>query len=183
MKRLVVLVVLVTSAGMTLRWMRETRPAWATAIWKQITYPYRVLRLQTSPPDDHLQVPVAGVKRHSIANTWRAPRGADRLHQGQDIFAPAGTPVLSATSGIVVKIGIDRLGGNVVLVLGAGNRSYYYAHLSRYAEDLQVGDEVRPGTLLGYVGTTGNARGTPPHLHFAVYTPGGAMDPLPLLTD
>jgi peptidoglycan LD-endopeptidase LytH len=68
-------------------------------------------------------------------------------------------------------------------VLGAGGRVSYYAHLDAYAEGLKVGDVVTTGAVLGSVGTTGNARGTPPHLHFGVYAPGGAIDPLPLLTD
>ena len=75
------------------------------------------------------------------------------------------------------------MGGNTVLVLGAGGRSYYYAHLDGYAPGLAVGDYVTQEAVLGYVGTTGNAAGTAPHLHFGVYTPGGAIDPLPLLTN
>lgn len=91
--------------------------------------------------------------------------------------------MLSATAGIVTKIGQDRLGGNVVLVLGPGGRSYYYAHLSHHAELLRTGDDVIPGDVLGYVGNTGNARGTPPHLHFGIYTSSGVIDPLPLVTE
>jgi peptidoglycan LD-endopeptidase LytH len=68
-------------------------------------------------------------------------------------------------------------------VLGAGGRVYYYAHLEAYAPGLAVGDPVTPATLLGYVGTSGNARGTPPHLHFGVYTLSGPVNPLPLLQD
>jgi murein DD-endopeptidase MepM/ murein hydrolase activator NlpD len=80
-------------------------------------------------------------------------------------------------------LGENALGGNTVFVLGAGGRNYYYAHLDSYAEGLAVGDYVTPGTALGYVGTTGNAAGAAPHLHFGVYTRGGAVDPLPLLRD
>jgi murein DD-endopeptidase MepM/ murein hydrolase activator NlpD len=83
----------------------------------------------------------------------------------------------------VVRVGENRLGGNTVWVVGAGGRGYYYAHLDGYAEGLEVGDYVTPDTVLGYVGTTGNAVGTPPHLHFGVYTRAGAIDPLPLLAD
>ena len=68
-------------------------------------------------------------------------------------------------------------------MIGAGGRVYYYAHLEAYAPHLAEGDYVTTQTLLGYVGTTGNAAGTPPHLHFGVYQPGGAMNPLPLLND
>src|SRR6185312_5456323 len=88
-----------------------------------------------------------------------------------------------ATSGYVYKIGENNLGGQTVSVIGSGGRVYYYAHLDSYAPGLQVGDRVSRRTVLGYVGTTGNAQGTPPHLHFGIYTFNGAINPLPLLTD
>ncbi len=143
----------------------------------------RVARLYAEQPDQQLSMPVKNVTKKEIANTWRAPRGADRKHEGQDIFAPRGTPVLSAADGYVVKIGENRLGGQTVSVVGAGGRIYYYAHLDSYAERLREGDRVSRQTVLGYVGTTGNAQGTPPHLHFGVYSPSGAINPLPLLAD
>ena len=128
-------------------------------------------------------MPLKEVKRRQIANTWGAARGEGRSHEGQDIFAPKGTPILSATSGYIVKIGDDNLGGRTVSVVGDGGRKYYYAHLDSYARNLEVGDFVTRQTVLGYVGSTGNADGTPPHLHFGVYTGTGAINPLPLLTD
>jgi hypothetical protein len=139
--------------------------------------------LYTKTPDKSLSMPIKDVTKSQIANTWHAPRGDDRLHEGQDIFAPKGTPVLSATTGYVVKIGEDNLGGHTVSVVGDGGRKYYYAHLDAYASHLEVGDYVTRNTVLGYVGTTGNADGTPPHLHFGIYASDGAIDPLPLLTD
>lgn len=142
-----------------------------------------VAQLYTKEPHQTLAMPVQDVSRKQIANTWQAPRGADRLHQGQDIFAPRGTPILSATEGYVVRIGENSLGGQTVSVVGAGGRVYYYAHLDSYAPRLAEGDYVTTQTVLGYVGTTGNAAGTPPHLHFGVYAPGGAINPLPLLSD
>lgn len=139
--------------------------------------------LYAKSPDTHLSMPLKEVRKIQIANTWGAARGEGRSHEGQDIFAPRGTPILSATSGYVVKVGKDNLGGNTVSVVGDGGRKYYYAHLDSYARNLEVGDYVTRQTVLGYVGTTGNADGTPPHLHFGVYTPTGAINPLPLLTD
>jgi len=82
-----------------------------------------------------------------------------------------------------VSIGENYLGGQTVSVISAGGRTYYYAHLDSYAPHIAEGDYVTRQTLLGYVGTTGNAAGTPPHLHFGVYAPGGALNPLPLLSD
>jgi murein DD-endopeptidase MepM/ murein hydrolase activator NlpD len=142
-----------------------------------------VAELYTKDPDKKLAMPVQDVEKKAIANTWHAPRDGTRLHEGQDIFAPRGTPIFSATEGYVAHIGDNSLGGQTVSVVGAGGRVYYYAHLEAYAPHLAEGDWVTTQTLLGYVGTTGNAAGTPPHLHFGVYEPGGAMNPLPLLSD
>jgi murein DD-endopeptidase MepM/ murein hydrolase activator NlpD len=142
-----------------------------------------VARLYTKEPDRALAMPLPNVTKKEIANTWQAPRGTDRLHQGQDIFAPRGTPILSATEGYIMRIGENSLGGQTVSVVGAGGRVYYYAHLDSYAQQIAEGDYVTTRSVLGYVGTTGNAAGTPPHLHFGVYAPGGAINPLPLLND
>ena len=143
----------------------------------------RIARLYTKEPDSKIAMPLSDVTRKQIANTWHAPRGIDRLHEGQDIFAPKGTPIYSATTGYVYKVGENPLGGQTVSVIGAAGRIYYYAHLDSYAPGIEVGDPANTKTLLGYVGTTGNAQGTPPHLHFGVYTSSGAINPLPLIVD
>jgi len=143
----------------------------------------RVARLYTQEPDTRLAMPLENVSKRAIADTWQAPRGTDRRHEGQDIFAPRGTPILSATRGMIYNIGENNLGGQTVSVIGSGGRVYYYAHLDSYARGIEVGDRVTTRTVLGYVGTTGNAQGTPPHLHFGVYTSAGAINPLPLLSD
>ncbi len=148
-----------------------------------VSLPFKVALLHAKEPDAELSVPVEGVAVKQIRNTWHAPRSDGRLHEGQDIFAKRGTAVRSAAAGYVVSMGENTLGGNTIFVLGAGGRNYYYAHLDSYADGLAVGDYVTPQTVLGYVGTTGNAAGTAPHLHFGVYTRGGAIDPLPLLKD
>lgn len=142
--------------------------------------PFKYASLLAREPEEKIRIPLRGVSRKQIADTWGAPRGADRKHQGQDIFAKRGTPVYSATEGFVWRIGENNLGGKTVWVVGAGGRVYYYAHLDAYAEQLKAGDEVGTETILGYVGTTGNAKGTPPHLHFGIYTTGGAINPLDL---
>jgi murein DD-endopeptidase MepM/ murein hydrolase activator NlpD len=142
----------------------------------------KVARLYAADPPAKIFIPVPGVTKRQIANTWQAPRGG-RRHEGQDIFAKRGTPIFSATRGYVYKIGENTLGGQTVSVIGAGGRVYYYAHLDAYAEGLEEGNYVTPQTKLGFVGTTGNAQGTPPHLHFGVYTSSGAIDPLPLFAN
>ena len=106
----------------------------------------------------------------------RTPRDA-RL----DIFAARGTPVGSTTRGVVSAVRESGLGGRQVWVLGPALERHYYAHLDDWREGLAVGDVVLPGDVLGYVGDTGNARGTPPHLHYGIYADGGALDPLPRL--
>ena len=143
----------------------------------------RIVKLYTQEPDARIAMPLEEVSKKAIADTWQAPRGTNRRHEGQDIFAPRGTPIFSATSGYIYKIGDNNLGGQTVSVISKGGRVYYYAHLDSYAMGIEVGDRVTTRTVLGYVGTTGNAQGTPPHLHFGVYTPTGAINPLPLLTD
>ena len=148
-----------------------------------LTFYARVAHLYWQEPDRKIAMPLEDVAKRQIADTWGAPRGTGRTHEGQDIFAPKGTPILSATNGFVYKIGENNLGGQTVSVISAGGRVYYYAHLDKYAPNLEVGDRVTTRTVLGYVGTTGNAAGTPPHLHFGIYTTTGTINPLPLLTD
>ena len=177
--------VIVGLVGLRLHAAPQARQAWAErleALADRLPMPLQVLRLQMRPPDAVLAMPVQGVRPGRVADTWGAPRdGGARRHQGQDIFARRGTPVVAAAGGYVLRVAEHGRGGKVVWVLGAGGRRYYYAHLDAHAPGLSAGDRVEPGLVLGAVGTTGNARGTPPHLHFGVYGPGGAIDPLPLL--
>jgi peptidoglycan LD-endopeptidase LytH len=140
-------------------------------------------------PDVALFMPVDGVRVVQIADTWGAPRGGGRSHQGQDVFAPRGTPIRSATYGIVFEVSDRFTGGRGVMVLGAGGVRYFYTHFDAYAEGLREGMAVTPDTVLGYVGTDGNAAGTPPHLHFGAYAfdpetcRHRAFDPLPFMVD
>lgn len=127
-----------------------------------------------------LPVPVQGVRPRALRDTWGGARSEGRSHEGIDIFARRGTPVVSSTEGIVTKVGTNRLGGLVVWVLGPGGQRHYYAHLDRYA-DVEAGMRIEAGRVLGYVGDTGNAKGTPPHLHYGVYDMGGAINPYPML--
>jgi peptidoglycan LD-endopeptidase LytH len=140
-------------------------------------------------PDPMLLMPVDGVRVAQVADTWGAPRGGGRVHQGQDIFALRGTPVRSATYGVVFEISDRFTGGRGVMVLGGGGVRYFYTHLEAFADDLREGMSVSPDTVLGFVGTDGNAAGTPPHLHFGAYAfdpttcRHRAFDPLPWLVD
>lgn len=155
----------------------------ATGITDKLVFYARVAKLYTQSPDSRIAMPLEDVSRREVTDTWQAARGVGRRHEGQDIFAAKGTPILSATNGYIYKIGENNLGGQTVSVISSGGRIYYYAHLDSYARGIEVGDRVTTRTVLGYVGTTGNAQGTPPHLHFGIYTLTGAINPLPLLTD
>ena len=137
------------------------------------------LTIRTGPS---LGFPVTGVDNDAIKSRWGADRdGGRRLHEGIDIFAPRGTPVVAATRGRIVNVGDNRLGGLVVWLHDSErNQNLYYAHLDRQVA--REGEEVEPGDTLGFVGNTGNARTTPPHLHFGIYRRGeGAIDPYPFV--
>ena len=147
---------------------------------KNATY---LVELLAEEPPQTLPVPVKGVSMRAVRDTFGAPRPGDRMHQGVDIFAPRGTPVVSTTRGFVARIGENSLGGTVVWVLGPGGDRHYYAHLNGIA-DIKAGQRILPGDVLGTVGTTGNARGTLPHLHYGIYRrANGAINPFPLLMD
>jgi murein DD-endopeptidase MepM/ murein hydrolase activator NlpD len=147
-----------------------------------IKHPIVALQLALADAPASLPVPVDGVRASAIRDSWGAPRDRGRRHQGIDIFAKRGSPVRSTTDGLIVRIGQNRLGGNVVWIMGPGRQTHYYAHLSDFGA-FEVGDRVRAGDIIGYVGDTGNARGTPHHLHYGVYEFGGAaINPFPLMT-
>jgi murein DD-endopeptidase MepM/ murein hydrolase activator NlpD len=140
-----------------------------------------IYRVSTTPAAPSLAIPVQGVAPRAIVDSWHAPRGRGRKHEGIDIFAARGTPVVSPVTGIVTMVGQDRLGGNVVRVLGPGRQVHYFAHLDRIAP-IRRWDVVEAGNVVGYVGNTGNARGASPHLHYGIYTAAaGAINPYPLL--
>ncbi|MGH6611462.1 MAG: M23 family metallopeptidase, partial [Burkholderiaceae bacterium] len=151
--------------------------------WPWVKHALFVAELLAEEPPTSLRLPVQGVSMRNVRDTFGAPRPGDRKHQGIDIFAPRGTPVTSATRGIVSRVGENNLGGTVVWVLGPGGDRHYYAHLDSVA-NIQTGQRIAAGEELGKVGNTGNARGTPPHLHYGVYRRmSGAINPFPLLAE
>lgn len=115
-----------------------------------------------------LMVPVEGMTPATLSNDYEARRGS-RLHLALDLRAPRGTPVLAADDGRIGRVGTTPVGGHIVYATDPDERFvYYYAHLDRHARGLAVGDRVRKGQVIGYVGTTGNAPADTPHLHFQV---------------
>ena len=129
-----------------------------------------------------LLFPIPGAGRRNIQSLFGAARGR-REHQGIDIFSPRGTPVVAAVDGWISSTSPNQLGGNVVWLWDPARRqTLYYAHLDRHA--VTAGQRVRKGDVIGYVGNTGNARTTAPHLHFGIYRRGrGAIDPLYYVVD
>ena len=116
-------------------------------------------------------IPVKNATTQSWAldSFWAYPWGTSITHKGIDIFAARGTDVISSTYGMVVYTHEGGKGGKSVMILGPKWRFHYYAHLASY--DAFAFQPVRPGTVLGTVGDTGNAKGKPPHLHYAITTP------------
>jgi murein DD-endopeptidase MepM/ murein hydrolase activator NlpD len=125
-----------------------------------------------------LDFPVAGGR---VGSVWGDDRDAGaRRHEGIDIFAPKRTPALAAADGIVTSVREGGIGGKVVFMRPEGKAfSLYYAHLDEQL--VNNGQRVKAGDTLGLVGNTGNARTTPPHLHFGIYARGGAVNPLPFV--
>lgn len=136
--------------------------------------------------------PVPKQYNYSYKNTWGDARGfgGRRIHEGTDIFADYGTPVLSTTYGVVELKGWNKYGGWRIGIRDKYNRYHYYAHLNGFADGLKVGDVVEPGQVVGSVGSTGyGPPGTsgkfPPHLHYGIYKFDGSkewsFDPYPHL--
>jgi murein DD-endopeptidase MepM/ murein hydrolase activator NlpD len=127
-----------------------------------------------------LAFPVSGNKAKA-GSFWGADRdGGRRSHEGVDIFAPKGTPVIAAADGYVTGVKDGGIGGKVVWLRPEGkNYSLYYAHLDQ--QSVTEGQNVKRGDVVGTVGNTGNARTTPSHLHFGIYTYSGAVDPWPFV--
>ena len=125
--------------------------------------------------------PVYG--KHTYGPTFGAPRADTGFHEGNDIFAAAGTPVVAVCKGTLNRVGTLSISGNRLWVkCDKGRDSFFYAHLSAFANDTRAGEHVTAGKVLGFVGSTGDAEQTPPHLHFEIHPGGGdPVDPYPFL--
>jgi murein DD-endopeptidase MepM/ murein hydrolase activator NlpD len=135
---------------------------------------------------DGVVFPIAGPYSVPLINSFGFPRMPgtpdEHWHEGIDIFAPRGTPLVAAERGVLGRIGNGRLGGLKLWLRGESGADWYYAHLDGFAPGIHNGQVVEAGQLLGYVGNTGNAVGTPPHLHMEIHPGGGrAVNPYPLL--
>ena len=118
-----------------------------------------------------LQMPVMGVWPWQLEDNFGAPREGGRLHRGIDIFAARGTQVVAPTDSTVDYMGVQNKGGRCLWLISDTGVKFYYAHLDRWVRGLQEGMRIPKGAVIGYVGNTGNARNSPPHLHFQIHTP------------
>jgi murein DD-endopeptidase MepM/ murein hydrolase activator NlpD len=139
----------------------------------------------------NLVVPVAGVPPEKLRDSFYDGRSEGRIHQALDIMAAKDTPVVAATDGTVMKLyNSDRGGIMIYQTDTSGLYVYYYGHLSRYADGMTEGKQVKRGEVIGYVGDTGNAGAGNYHLHFGIskmaapgkWSGGEPINPYPLLT-
>jgi len=114
----------------------------------------------------------------SFSNTWGARRSGGRTHKGVDMFNARNTPLLAVTDGRV-KFSSNSLGGLSTHIYSDNNVVYYYTHLERHPTNIKSGQRVSKGTTVGYLGNSGNARYTSPHLHFEIRPGGTAVNPYP----
>ncbi|MEO8074555.1 MAG: M23 family metallopeptidase [Acidobacteriota bacterium] len=140
--------------------------------------------------DTTLMIPVLGIKRGDLQDTYTDSRSEGRVHNAIDIIAPLGTPVVAASDGEIVKFFDSERGGITIYQFSPDKHFiYYYAHLQKRAENLQENAFVKKGTVIGYVGDTGNSGEGNFHLHFEVmisedsksYWKGTDINPYPLL--
>lgn len=145
----------------------------------------------TVGPRPAVQLPVQGIRPEELRDTYDQSRSGGRTHHALDILAPRGTPVIAAVDGTIRKLFTSNAGGLTIYQFDREEaRVYYYAHLESYASGLHEGQFVPQGTVIGYVGTSGNAPANTPHLHFAVellpptkeWWKGEPVNPYPLLT-
>ena len=137
-----------------------------------------------------LIIPVTGVRPEQLQDTFTDARSEGRAHDAIDIMAPAGTPVVAASDGEIVRLFQSDRGGTTIYQLSPDKKLvFYYAHLQRYADGLVAGKFARQGEVIGYVGDTGNASAGNYHLHFSIavvadpkrYWEGTNINPYPLL--
>lgn len=145
---------------------------------------------QPAAPPDALMIPVAGVKREQLIDTFSASRSGGRVHDAIDIMAAAGTPVVATADGEIAKFFDSKNGGITIYQYSVDKKYvYYYAHLQRRADNIKEKDFITRGTVIGYVGDSGNAGAGNYHLHFSISIPtdpkryfeGSYINPFPLL--
>ena len=116
---------------------------------------------------------------HVVTNSFGDPRSGGRIHQGIDIMASRGTPLAAVVDGTILRMNSSTLGGISLYLRGGDGTEFFYTHLNGYA-GISQGSRIPAGTTIAYVGSTGNASASSPHLHFEIHPGGGrAIDPYP----
>jgi murein DD-endopeptidase MepM/ murein hydrolase activator NlpD len=146
---------------------------------------FRPVLSATSADFPEMAAPLPNLSATELQDSFFYRRPDGIIHYAIDIFRPIGEPLLAAVDGYIERIDPNPLGGNVVYIVDEQKRfRFYYAHLERHAEGLYAGMPVKRGDVIGFVGDTGNAKGTHPHLHFQISNLAGAVvNPYPLLLD
>ena len=127
------------------------------------------LSLPVFSTEAHLALPIAGLTFKDLRDTFEEPRGKGK-HEAIDILAPRGTRVLAVVRGTIRKLFLSKPGGLTIYLFDEQEiYCYYYGHLDAYHEELREGSKVDRGELIGYVGSTGNADPSGPHLHMAIF--------------
>ncbi|MGI9056027.1 MAG: M23 family metallopeptidase [Pyrinomonadaceae bacterium] len=141
-------------------------------------------------PAEQLMIPVKGIRRDQLQDIYNEARSENRVHKAIDIMAAQGTPVVAAADGEIAKFFDSQLGGITIYQYSTNKKLvYYYAHLQRREDQIQEKQFVKRGTVIGYVGDTGNAGAGNFHLHFSIYEiekperywEGNNLNPYPLL--
>ncbi len=156
------------------------------------TNPNPPANIEVPPNTGKLLIPVVGIKRENLLDTFTQSRSNGRVHNSIDIMAPMGAPVVAVADGEIARFFDSEMGGITIYQWSADKKYvYYYAHLQKRADNLQEKTFVKQGTLIGYVGDTGNAGPGNTHLHFSIWIPtdpnkywdGENINPYPLLKD
>ncbi len=133
--------------------------------------------------DADVTIPILfGVEVSDLTPNFGDPRSGGRTHEGLDILAPRGTPIVSPTEAVVMRTGTGSSAGTYVYTANPGGETFVYMHLDAIADGVTNGVELLRGDIIGYVGNTGNAIGGPTHLHFELRKSGAPTDPFPRLT-
>jgi murein DD-endopeptidase MepM/ murein hydrolase activator NlpD len=144
------------------------------------------LKVEPKLTAGHYVFPVYGAS--SYTDTFGAPRADVTYHHGDDIFGQLGQPIIACADGTLFSVGYEKIGGNRLWLRDSQGNQFYYAHLSAYAASTTNGARVKAGQVIGFMGNTGDAEGTPVHLHFEIHPVSllylgydGAVDPTPYL--
>jgi murein DD-endopeptidase MepM/ murein hydrolase activator NlpD len=161
----------------------ESRPA-------QVEIKTQPVATEHGAPAATMVSPIEGLKAANVLDTFNQNRPGGKAHDATDIMEPRGTPVHAMVDGVVKKLFLSKPGGITVYQFDDAEKyCYYYAHLDRYADGIVEGQHVPRGTVIGFVGSTGNAAADAPHLHLAInvlgsdkrWWEGTPIDPYPIL--